>query len=423
MAPHRARTANSVTSDGLGELNELLWALPTSLDPGEIAAALLERATRMFRSPLAALWFTRDGEPELIGSFGLTDKKAEQLWAGLDLDATAVPLNLYADRLAGAGAFGKRRLGALLATPLRTDGGPLGWLVFARLEADPYTAFEDELVGIIATRIALALENARLYQRTEARSRDMALLADCAALLMSTTRLQDLLDAIARRVVEAFGLTFASIQLLDPASGTLPPTAVFHRDPEQAGRLEAWFGNRPLRQNEGITSRIFKTRRPYLTPNLAEDPVTTPDVRAQLGPGSCLVLPLLVRGEPVGAMYWFKGGRAGALAEDLIPLASQLAGQIAMAVENARLYEALSRRAADGDSRLQTISEDVAARLTEARRFAAELGRDLRGDLASLADAARRCGPDEGVEGAIARMADRLDELDRRLAEGERRPF
>src|SRR5688572_5056013 len=103
-------TADGLTEGAVAELNELLWALPISLDPGEIAAALLERGARIFRSPLAALWLTQDGPPELVAAFGLTDKKAEQLWAALELGGgDATPQNLFADRLAGAGAFGKRR--------------------------------------------------------------------------------------------------------------------------------------------------------------------------------------------------------------------------------------------------------------------------------------------------------------------------
>ena len=423
MAPHRAGPTHALASGAVGELNDLLWALPVSLDQREIAAALLERGARMFRSPLAALWITQDDLPELVGAFGLTDKKAEQLWAGLALEATSVPLNLFADRLAGAGAFGKRRLGALLATPLRIPAGSLGWLVFARLEASPYTEFEEQLVGIIANRAALALENARLYSQAEARSRDMALLAELGEMLISTAGLQELLDAVVHKVVEAFGLSLATIQLLDPASGTLPPTAVFHRDPEQREGFTTWLHEHPLRRDQSLTGRLFTTRLPYVTANVEDDPVIIPAIRARLGAGSCLALPLLVRGEPIGAMYWVKAGRAGALNESLVPLATQLASQIALAVENARLAEVLARRAEEGDTRLQTVYEEVAARLTEARRFAAELGRDLEGDLRGIEAALRRCGTDPAGEAALARMATRLADLERRLVEGERRPF
>lgn len=417
-------STDALAAGAVGELNELLWALPISLDPGEIAAALLERGARLFRSPLAALWITQDGPPELVGAFGLTDKKAEQLWAALDLGAgEAAPQNLYADRLAGAGAFGKRRLGALVATPLRTPAGPLGWLVFARLEADPYSEFEEQLLGIIATRVALAIENARLYRQAEARSRDMALQAEVSALLVGTKRLQDLLDAVVERVAEVFSLTQCSIQLLDPTTGTLPPTAVYHRDPDQRARMLAWLRERPLRPDQSMTGHLFRTRRPYVTANLADDRLVAEDIRERMGAGSTIGLPLLVRGEPIGAMYWFKAGRAAPLDESIVPLATQLGGQIAMAVENARLYESLSRRVDDGATELQRVYEELARRLTEARRFASDLETDLRGDLDAVARAAAAAGVDGEATAAIGRMAARLDELQRRLAEGEQRPF
>lgn len=419
-----AGAADGLAAGAVGELNELLWALPISLDPREIAAALLERGARLFRSPLAALWVTQDDAPELVGAFGLTDKKAEQLWAGLELGTCPPqPLNLFADRLAGAGAFGKRRLGALLATPLSTPTGPVGWLVFARLEAEPYSEFEEQLIGIISNRVALALENARLYRQSEARSRDMSVLADCTEILMSTMGLQDLLDAVTQRMTEAFGLTLCTIQLLDPASGTLPPTAVYHRDPEQRLRLSTWLSQRPLRRDQSMTGRLFATRQPYVTPNLAEDPLVAPDIREQMGAGSTLALPLLVRGEPVGAMYWFKAGRASGLDASLVPLATQLAGQIAMALEKARLYEALARRADEGDSQLQTVYEDVTARLTEGRRHCAELERTLRADVEGLTQALRAPGAGPEVEAAIARLTAHLDLFKHRLAEGDQRPF
>lgn len=401
----------------LSELNELLWALPISLDSGEIAAALLERGARMFRSPLAGLWVTVDGHAELVGAFGLTDKKAEQLWAGLGLEGMAAEqLHLFGEGLqaAGAGAFGKRRLGALLATPLRLPTGLLGWLVFARLDVEGYSEFEEQLVGIISNRVAIALDNARLYRHTAQSARELAVMNDLSALLVSTVRLEDLLEAIVARVTEAFGLSLCTIQLLDPESGTLPPTAAYHRDPVVREGLHAMLAQTPMRADRSLTGRLFESRRATLIPNVADAPEIMPQIREMLGAGSLLALPLLVRGQPIGAMYWFKAGCSQPLDEARLPLARQLALQIAMAVENARLYQALERRVNDRDRNVDSAYEALAAHMIEGRGFVSQMVRDLRSDLASLSDPAAYMDRDD----ALARMRTRLDGLEAHLAAG-----
>jgi GAF domain-containing protein len=421
-----ARSSEADTNAALAELNELLWALPSSLDPQEIVAVLLERCTRMFNAPLAAMW-TRDGNTyTLAGCFGFTEKKAELLWQRLDLALrSGEPLQLDGQELHALGGFGKRRLGGVLAVPLVAPRGIIGWLVFARLDPAPFSDIERSFMAILANRIGGSLANARQYQETQARSAELELLNEMAALLVSTTRLDELLARVVERMAETLSLSWSLIYLAEEDGRIMQPRAVFHRDPEQAEAVLKFLWSRTLSTSQGRTAEIYRLGRPILIPNMLEESIVPADIRDCLGAGSMLMLPLASRGTFLGAMYLMRPARGVPLGADSLPLVTNLANQVSVAIANARLYENLEASVFERTNHLQEVYEQLAVRMVAGRDHFALVGEDLRKEMIALeaslaALEVKLSDTPPNVEAARASLASARDTLFRLTSVHER---
>lgn len=380
-----ARPAGELPAAELAELNDLLWSLPSTLDPYAIVAVLLEKGARLFQAPLSCVFLKEAGAYELAGVYGFTEKKAEQLWSRLGLDThEPAPLHLSGSELHALGGFGKRRLGGLLAMPLSAAQGLLGWVIFARLDPAPFTDIELNFMSVILERVAASVENARLFQETESRSHELALLYEIAQLLVSTVNLDELLDRLMTRMVDTFNLTFCALRLYDRATNTLPLRAARHRDPEMQARFQASSIVRPLKLGEGIAGETFRSPRPHVARDLESDPQIDPSDKQMMGPGSILTVPLTVRGRSLGVLYWMRAGRQRPLTEAMLPLALRLSNLVAVAIDNAQLYQHMETQIAERTADLQAAHEQLEARVAHSREALTGVTLTVRSQLQNV---------------------------------------
>jgi GAF domain-containing protein len=385
MPLHPPRPASELPAAELAELNDLLWSLPSTLDPYAILAVLLEKGARLFQAPLSCVYLKEAGAYELAGVYGFTEKKAEQLWGRLDLaNREPQPLHLSGAELHALGGFGKRRLGGLLAMPLTAAHGLLGWVIFARLEPAPFTEIELNFMSVILERVGASVENALLYQQTESRSQELALLYEIAQLLVSTVNLDELLDQLTARMVDTFDLTFCAIRLYDRASETLVLKAHHHKDPEVQAHLLSSGVGRPMKVGEGIAGTIFRQRKAHVARDIEQDPLLVPVDKELLGPGSLVTVPLFVRGKPLGLLYWMRTGRQRVLTEAVVPLAMRLGNLVAVAIDNAQLYQEMELKIAERTADLREAHEKLEARVAHSREELTQVTLTLRSQLQNV---------------------------------------
>lgn len=379
--PHTKRSGPvaDLPASLLGELNELLWALPSTLDPYAIVGVLLERATRLFHAPLSCVWLKNGEGYELAGYYGFTEKKAEQLKDALQLDGRdRHAIAMSGPELHALAGFGKRRLGGVLALPLQTPGGHVGWMILARLEQLPFSDLEQQFVSMIVSRVAIAIENARLFQETQARRSELELLYEIAQLLVSTVRLDQLLERLVRRMTEAFNLTGCLIRLLDPETNTFRARAMYHRDPEVMERIRAFYQAKALRPGEGRTGQTLELKQPHVARDLLEDPYLQQDDKDLLGSGSLIAAPLMVRGKAIGVMFWYRQGRLRVLTEAMVPLATHLGNQVAIAIDNAQLVQEMEIKIAERTATVVADKEALALQLSADREYVTQLALTMR---------------------------------------------
>ncbi len=199
-------------------------------------------------------------------------------------------------------------------------------------------------------------------KRTE---QDMVFLANASAELASLVDPQSTLDKLARLAVPGFA-DWCAVDLLKE-DGSLQRVSVAHVNPAKVARaheLHRRFPPDPQAANS--TWQIVRSGEPSLRSEITDEMINaiTSDPEKQaairdLGLRSYIGVPLAVHGKVLGVVTFIaaEGGRT--YTEEDLSLASDLAQRAAVAVENARLYQALRQADHDKDVFLATLAHEL----------------------------------------------------------------
>ena len=167
----------------------------------------------------------------------------------------------------------------IVSVPLLREGSPLGTIVLRRIEAKPFSDKQVELVTTFADQAVIAIENVRLFEAEQARTRELA------ELLEYQTATGDVLGVISRSPVELRSV-FATIvttaqrlcaadraQIFTGSDGGYRLAAYTNTDPETVRHFE----ENPVVPSRGTaTARAILERRTVHVPNVADDPEYDP---------------------------------------------------------------------------------------------------------------------------------------------------
>ncbi|MBP7690969.1 MAG: GAF domain-containing protein, partial [Anaerolineales bacterium] len=294
---------------------------------------------------VAARGFENDAE-----RLGLTVNIADSvLFAEMERTGAAIRVpDVRADERFPGGEFQPTR--SWLGAPLISKGRILGALVLDKVEPDFYSAQAGQSVLAFANQAAVALDNARLFEENERRTREAAARAQRLALLNRVSaQLGGLLDAdalyeiLAREMLAALNADAAAVFVVDGAAG-LPPRPSFWL-PEAAAEPSL---------PPAVLARLQESLAPLAVEEAAEDPRLAPDrpALAARGVRSLLAVPLaavqttatrtlaaVLLLEQTTARRRFTPGE--------IEVAQTLANQAAVAGQNARLFGEAQVRAVE----------------------------------------------------------------------------
>jgi PAS domain S-box-containing protein len=227
---------------------------------------------------------------------------------------------------------------SLAGLPLTVKGRLLGVLY---VHSPQVGAFSGQLpiLTAFASQVAIAIENARLFQAEERQMRRLGLLADGARIVATTLDADELLQAIADSIRARFGVPVVGVLTLDEERQLLVLRGCSMG--QDSGSEDVQVGSCALPIGRGITGRVARTRRPHLVPDVGVDPYYSSifDIPAK----SALWVPILDEERVVGVL----GAECRQVArfdEDDQALMEALADTVAIGLRNARLYEETLRR-------------------------------------------------------------------------------
>ena len=235
---------------------------------------------------------------------------------------------------------------SVLVTPLISKERVIGLMGLDHAEEGrEFTAEQADLAMAIAAQAALAIESARLFEETrkhvarlERTTRDLELVHQVSQVVSSSLDLTRILEATAEQMVAAFEADHSGILLFDQ---TQTHGQVVAEYPPTGATVEQF----PV-QGYPAAERIIADREPLMIEDAWSDPLMTTvrEAMHRLDIRSMLIAPLIVKGEVVGSIGLDAVGRQRRFDAEEVALAQTIANQVAIAIENARLFEETNRR-------------------------------------------------------------------------------
>jgi PAS domain S-box-containing protein len=224
---------------------------------------------------------------------------------------------------------------------------------------------------MLADQAAIAIENARLYAATERGAREARSLYEVAHSLTTSLEPGEVLDLISVKTKELLGTPHAQVVLWDETSQTLRFGAAHGTEADKARGQQYRLG-------EGLNGIVAQTRKPLILNDYQAFPHRVSgltEVTADIG------VPLLYRGRFLGVLNSHATKPGWVFTEEHLALLTSFADQAAVAIENARLHDAVRQQAAELEERVRRRTAELEEALQVKSQFLANMSHELRTPL------------------------------------------
>ena len=232
-----------------------------------------------------------------------------------------------------------------LAVPMIARRKLVGVIDMQSTRLHAYTEYDRALLRLIAARVGIAIDNARLYRRVDRQNRTLKTLSNISREFSSILDLNELLRKIASTMRHLIDYDAFNILLVDAERKLLRHRFSIRYDE----RVD--LDNVPL--GKGITGAAVEQRAPVRVQDTNQDPryiASHPGIRSEVA------IPLMTLDRVSGVMD-LESERVGFFTDDHVRMLMLLAPQIASSVENARLYEEVAIRERRMEEDLQAARE------------------------------------------------------------------
>jgi sigma-B regulation protein RsbU (phosphoserine phosphatase) len=386
-----ARSTRALPDDVLAMLAEIGEEISASLDLDKVLGRVASLVMRLMDSDTLGVLlldaqtqtlsyrFASGYRPEIVANWRIPVGQGIPGMAAASRAPVRVP-DLRED---------SRHLGAVdaarseLAVPLMFHDQVVGVLDVHSKELNHFSQQQEDILVLLASRLSVAIENARLFERTQAQAATLLLLNEVGREASAILDPEDLLRRAAELVKRVIDYQIMSILLFDPASQCFLQRLAVKYGQSIQGKLRVHL-------TEGLIGRSATTRMPVNVPDVTIDPsyiMVNPETRSELA------IPMIFKGNVIGVLD-LESPQANYFTADHEQTLSILAAQLAVALENARLYEKVTRDEARMERELLAAQRiqgallrpvpaddygiDLAARILSAREVCGDLYDFLR---------------------------------------------
>jgi len=382
------------TAERFAILNETSSHI-SALDPEEVYVAVHKAAERLM--PLDSFVITLlDLEKNEVDAVYLSDRgkryPGERLPFGQGISSQVIQSSkpILAISLEQANKLNSVQAGeegdetqSIVAVPMMLSGTSLGMLSAQSYQAGVYTEEDVQILGTLANQAIVAIQNGRLFAETQSLASKLEIrVVERTAQLQREQQNTETLLRILTEVSSSLDLDRAlnrTLSLLNEAVGAEQGTIMLLQAEDNLLHYRAGYGyltdrsdasgrSFTLRVGEGLAGWVVQNRESVLAHDLYQDPRW---VRGNTGQDhrSAIVVPMQVGEDVIGVLMVFQR-EANSFSIEMLNLVRAIGGQVAVAINNAHLYELIRdqaerlgvmlRKEQEDASRSQAILEAVA---------------------------------------------------------------
>jgi phosphoserine phosphatase RsbU/P len=270
-----------------------------------------------------------------------------------------------------------------LAVPLIVRGKVVGVLDIQSRHLDYFTRDQQNILTLLGSRLAIAIENARLFEQVKTQADTLLLLSEVGRETSAILDVEELLRRAAEQTKRVIDYQILSIMLYDEEQKVFRHRVDVKHGQSVQGKLRSGA-------TEGIVGAAATLKEPVLVPDVTVDSryvMMNPETRSELA------IPMMHQGKVIGVLD-LESPTPNYFTQDHVQTLSILAANLAVSLENARLYEQLAKEEARLERDLQAAKRiqgallrpvptddygvDIAARYLSAREVCGDLYEFLR---------------------------------------------
>jgi GAF domain-containing protein len=229
---------------------------------------------------------------------------------------------------------------AFLSVPLVSEGELIGVINIHHEQPHQHSQDDVALVTFLGEQMGGAIGKSRLAERGEKAARRLEAIAGLAEKISDKNYLDRILQTIAEMVADRLEAPVCSVMLVDEDRQELVISAARCSSEDYLHRL-------PLKIEDSLIGRVVRERAAIMIPNVLEErQYRYPELARKTGLASLLSVPMFIRDKVIGTINIYTR-EVHQFDEDEIGFVKVLAGQAAIAIENAKLMsEALEAKRA-----------------------------------------------------------------------------